>query len=105
MDYDSKTIIENGIGTIGKIKIIKALAEENKMVTIYVLHKRTGLKREDIKRNLKDLRSIDWIKEKKMANTMYHLNKDNEYVNAILVFLLTWVILDKLDISFYVHRI
>ena len=86
MDYDSKTIIENGIGTIGKIKIIKALAEENKMVTIYVLHKRTGLKREDIKRNLKDLRSIDWIKEKKMANTMYHLNKDNEYVNAILGF-------------------
>lgn len=86
MDYDSKTIIENGIGTIGKIKIIKALAEENKMVTIYVLHKRTGLKREDIKRNLKDLRSIDWIKEKKMANTMYLLNKDNEYVNAILSF-------------------
>lgn len=86
MDYDSKTIIENGIGTIGKIKIIKALAEENKMVTIYVLHKRTGLKREDIKRNLKDLRSIDWIKEKKMVNTMYLLNKDNEYVNAILSF-------------------
>ena len=86
MDYDSKTIIENGIGTIGKIKIIKALAEENKMVTIYVLHKRTGLKREDIKRNLKDLRSIDWIKEKKMAKTMYLLNKDNEYVNAIIGF-------------------
>jgi DNA-binding IclR family transcriptional regulator len=86
MDYDSKTIIENGIGTIGKIKIIKALADENKMVTIYVLHKRTGLKREDIKRNLKDLRSIDWIKEKKMANRMYLLNKDNEYVNAILDF-------------------
>jgi len=86
MDFDSKTIIENGIGTIGKIKIIKALAEENKMVTIYVLHKRTGLKREDIKRNLKDLLSIDWIKEKRMANTMYHLNRDNEYVNAILCF-------------------
>jgi hypothetical protein len=45
MDFDSKTIIENGIGTIGKIKIIKALAEENKLVTIYVLHKRTGLKK------------------------------------------------------------
>ncbi|HEY7227209.1 MAG TPA: hypothetical protein VH481_03695 [Nitrososphaeraceae archaeon] len=86
MDFDSKTIIENGIGTIGKIKIIKALAEENKMVTIYVLHKRTGLKREDIKRNLNDLLSIDWIKEKRMANSMYHLNRDNEYVNGILGF-------------------
>ena len=86
MDFDSKTIIENGIGTIGKIKIIKALAEENKMVTIYVLHKRTGLKREDIKRNLKDLLSIEWVKEKRMANTMYRLNRDNEHVNAILGF-------------------
>lgn len=86
MDFDSKTIIENGIGTIGKIKIIKALAEENKMVTIYVLHKRTGLKREDIKRNLNDLLSIEWVKEKRMANTMYRLNRDNEYVNAILGF-------------------
>jgi RIO-like serine/threonine protein kinase len=86
MDFDSKTIIENGIGTIGKIKIIKALADENKMVTIYVLHKRTGLKREDIKRNLKDLISIEWVKEKRMANTMYRLNRDNEYVNAILGF-------------------
>ena len=86
MDYDSKTIIENGIGTIGKIKIIKALADENKMVTIYVLHKRTGLKREDIKRNLKDLLSIEWVKEKRMANTMYRLNRDNEFVNAILGF-------------------
>jgi RIO-like serine/threonine protein kinase len=86
MDFDSKTIIENGIGTIGKIKIIKALAEENKLVTIYVLHKRTGLKREDIKRNLKDLLSIEWVKQKRMANTMYRLNRDNEYVNAILGF-------------------
>ncbi|MGI0022666.1 MAG: hypothetical protein ACRD9Q_07380 [Nitrososphaeraceae archaeon] len=86
MDFDSKTIIENGIGTIGKIKILKALADENKMVTIYVLHKRTGLKREDIKRNLKDLLSIEWVKEKRMANTMYRLNRDNEYVNAILGF-------------------
>jgi RIO-like serine/threonine protein kinase len=86
MYFDSKTIIENGIGTIGKIKIIKALADENKMVTIYVLHKRTGLKREDIKRNLKDLLSIEWVKEKRMANTMYRLNRDNEYVNAILGF-------------------
>ena len=45
-----------------------------------------GLKREDIKRNLKDLLSINWIKEKRMANTMYQLNRDNEYVNAILGF-------------------
>lgn len=29
-EIDSKVIIENGIGTLGKIKIIRALAEEEK---------------------------------------------------------------------------
>jgi DNA-binding IclR family transcriptional regulator len=68
---ENRSILETGIGTLGKIKIIRALTEERRMVTIYVLHKRTGLKREDIKRNLKDLTRIDWVREKKMANTMY----------------------------------
>ena len=44
-----KEIIEIGLGSIGKIKIIKALAEESKLATIYVLHKKTHLKRQDIK--------------------------------------------------------
>ena len=50
-----KEIIETGLGSIGKVKIMRALAEENKMVTVYSLHKKTHLKREDIKRNLEDL--------------------------------------------------
>jgi hypothetical protein len=85
-ELDTKTIIELGIGSIGKIKILKALAEENKMVTIYVLHKKTGLKRENIKRNLKDLITIGWVLAKKMVNIMYILNRENEYVQNILIF-------------------
>ena len=56
------------------------------MVTIYVLHKKTGLKRENIKRNLKDLISIGWVLAKKMVNTMYMLNRDNEFVKNTLSF-------------------
>lgn len=85
-EFDTKTIIELGIGSIGKIKILKALAEENKMVTIYLLHKKTGLKRENIKRNLEDLITIGWVLAKKMVNTMYILNRDNEYVKNTLIF-------------------
>ena len=59
------------------------------MVTIYVLHKRTGLKREDIKRNLNDLIRIDWVREKKMANTMYYINRENEFVIELLRFFLS----------------
>jgi hypothetical protein len=86
---ENRSILETGIGTLGKIKIIRAITEERRMVTIYVLHKRTGLKREDIKRNLKDLTRIDWVREKKMANTMYYINRENEFVKELVAFFLS----------------
>ena len=82
----SKDIIETGLGSIGKIKIMKALAEENKMLTIYALHKKTHLKREDIKRNLNDLIKIEWVKENKLVNIMYSINHENDYVRQLTTF-------------------
>jgi len=82
----NKDIIEIGLGSIGKIKIIKALSEAGKMATIYALHKKTNLKREDIKRNLSDLIKIDWVRETKLANAMYSVNRENEYVNHLASF-------------------
>jgi DNA-binding transcriptional ArsR family regulator len=82
----SKEIIEIGLGSIGKIKIMKALAEENKLATIYVLHKKTHLKREDIKNNILDLVKIGWVTQSKYANVMYGINKDNKYVNGLIDF-------------------
>ncbi len=83
---NSKQIIETGLASIGKIKIMKALAEENKLVTIYVLHKKTHLKREDIKNNISDLVKIGWVTQSKYANVMYGINRDNRYVNELLQF-------------------
>jgi hypothetical protein len=81
-----KEAIESGLGSIGKIKVIRALAEESKMATIYLLHKKTGLKREDIKSNLDDLVAIGWVKETKYANVLYGLNFENEYVARLVQF-------------------
>jgi Fe2+ or Zn2+ uptake regulation protein len=78
--------VEIGLGSIGKIKLIKALSDADKMATVYSLHKKTNLKREDIKRNLSDLVEIGWVKETKLANKMYRANKDNEYVNHLMIF-------------------
>jgi DNA-binding transcriptional ArsR family regulator len=83
---NSKQIIEIGLGSIGKIKIMKALAEENKLATIYVLHKKTHLKREDIKNNMVDLVKIGWVTQSKYANMMYGINRDNKYVNELVEF-------------------
>ena len=72
---NAKDTIEKGLGSLGKIKLVKALAEEDRMMTIYSLHKKTHLKRDDIKRNLKDLVEIEWVIEEKLANVLYRLNK------------------------------
>jgi hypothetical protein len=82
----SKEIIEQGLGTLGKIKILKSLAEDGRMLTVYVLHNKTRLKREDIKRNLNDLMEIRWVKETRMANKMYTLDLHNEYVIHLVSF-------------------
>lgn len=81
-----KDLVETGFGTIGKIRILRALAEDNKLLTIYALHKKTSLKREDIKRNLSDLILINWVIEKKLVNNVYSLNKDDKYVKKIIPF-------------------
>ena len=83
---ESREIIETGLGSIGKVKIIRALAEENKLATIYLLHKKTHLKREDIKSNLNDLVKIGWVNQTKYANVMYGLNRENKYVNRLVEF-------------------
>jgi hypothetical protein len=82
----SREIIEIGLGSIGKIRIIKALAEESKLATVYVLHKKTRLKRDDIKNNLDDLMKIGWVKQSKYANVMYCLNRENKYVIRLVEF-------------------
>jgi DNA-binding transcriptional ArsR family regulator len=82
----SKEIVEQGLGSIGKVKILKALAEGEKLATIYVLHKKTHLKREDIKRNLRDLIEIGWVMETRLANAMYSINEGNDYVKQLIIF-------------------
>ena len=83
---NAKDTIEKGLGSLGKIKLVKALAEEDRMMTIYSLHKKTHLKRDDIKRNLKDLVEIECVKEEKLANVLYRLNRQNENVQHLLTF-------------------
>ena len=58
------------------------------MLTIYALQKKTRLKREDIKRNLRDLKSIGWVNESRLANAVYSINRDNEYINQLTTFFL-----------------
>ena len=83
---DAKQIIELGLGSIGKIRIMRALAEENKMATIYLLHKKTRLKRDHIKTNLDDLIRIGWVTRRVAPNPMYAFNHENPYASRLIEF-------------------
>jgi hypothetical protein len=82
----AKEIVETGLGSVGKVKILRALTDEGRMTTVYLLHKKTGLKRDDIKSNLDDLIKIGWVRQTKYANVTYALNGDNEYVAKLMQF-------------------
>lgn len=84
--YNVKDIVEQGLGSIGKIKILRALAEERKLLTVYALHKKTHLKREDIKRNLAELIKIEWVIEQKISNSLYSINRENKYMQRLVLF-------------------
>jgi hypothetical protein len=84
--YNVKDIVEQGLGSIGKIKILRALAEERKLLTVYGLHKKTHLKREDIKRNLAELIKIEWVIEQKISNSLYSINRENKYMQRLVLF-------------------
>ncbi|HEY7733577.1 MAG TPA: hypothetical protein VIB07_02170 [Nitrososphaera sp.] len=84
---DARKTIETGLGSIGKIKIIRVLAEEQKMATVYLLHNKTRLKREDIKSNLDDLVRLGWVNQTRYANVMYSINMENPYVSKLVAFL------------------
>ena len=81
-----KDIVEEGLGSIGKIKILRALAQEKKLLTVYGLHKKTHLKREDIKRNVAELVKIEWVIEQKISNSLYSINRENKYMQRLLLF-------------------
>src|ERR671911_304167 len=71
---------------IAEKNILRALAEEKKLLTVYGLHKKTHLKREDIKRNLADLVKIEWVVEQKISNSLYSINRENTYVQKLVLF-------------------
>ena len=75
-----------GLGSIGKIRIMRALAEENKLATIYLLHKKTHLKRDHIKANLADLVTIGWVLQKMSPNPTFRINRENPYVERLVHF-------------------
>lgn len=80
--------VERALGSVGKLRIMRELLREpNEARSRYVLGKRTHLKLQDIKKHLKVLTSLGWVKENVNDPRTYRVNMENLAVQAFRSFL------------------
>jgi len=79
--------IETGLGSIGRIRILREMIEKPKeCFTKYALERRTGLKPVDVRSNLKVLMKLGWVTEYPYEPKTYRLNMENPAVRLIAEF-------------------
>ncbi|MFQ6065395.1 MAG: hypothetical protein ACE5L6_07965 [Candidatus Bathyarchaeia archaeon] len=79
--------IEAGLGSVGKIRIMRIMFEKpNQVFTKYGLEKDTGLKPVDVRSDLKTLIEIGWVKEHQYDPKTYEVNMENPVVKHLYDF-------------------
>ncbi len=92
--------IEVGLGSLGKIKIIRILSlNPEKTFTRYGLKKSTGLKDRDLKKHLTELVDLDWIIKFNSTPETYAINKKNEVASLLIQFFQELELLKKKETS------
>jgi len=79
-------IVEAGLGSVGRIKILQLLAREREGLTRYAIEQRTNLKWDNIVDNLKVLVELGWVEELKINPLKYKINLDNDIVKNLVEF-------------------
>jgi len=79
-------IVEAGLGSVGRIKILQLLARERGGLTRYAIGQRTNLKWDHIVDNLKVLVELGWVEEQKINPLKYKINLDNDIVMNLIEF-------------------
>jgi Fic family protein len=75
---------EGGLGGVGKIRILRLMiGRPEEYFTKYMLEKATGLKPLDVRRSLKTLVELGWVKEYQCDPKTYRVNMENENVKAV----------------------
>jgi DNA-binding IclR family transcriptional regulator len=76
--------LEKGLGSVGKIRILREMAEKHdEYFTKYALEKATGLKPIHVRRCLKALVELGWVKEFPCDPKTYRINMENGTVKIV----------------------
>jgi hypothetical protein len=86
-DDDAQRMVEEGLGSVGRLKILRVLAQGNAASeTKYSLEKATGLKPIDVRKHLKVLVDTGWAKEYNYNPPVYTLNNENPKAKFLVEF-------------------
>jgi len=82
---DIEKTIEVGLGSSGRLKLLRALSKSPEGMTKYAIEQ-SGLRYGDINANLRVLVEIGWVEELPTQPRKYRINLDNGTVNALIDF-------------------
>lgn len=76
--------VEAGLGSVGKIRILRVMFEKpNQVFTKYGLQRNAWLKPVNVRSDLKTLVEIGWVKEHQYDPKTYELNMENPVVKHL----------------------
>ncbi len=79
--------LELGLGSGGRIRMLFTLAKRpERAYTKYALEQITGLKAVEVRRQLKILTQLGWVKVSSREPEIYQLNLENKIVKDLLQF-------------------
>ena len=91
MELEKKPVtwetIEKGLGSIGKLKILRVMLEKpEKTFTKYGLEKTTGLKPVNVRTDLQTLVKLKWVEEYPYKPRTYKINLKNRVIEHLSEF-------------------
>lgn len=81
-----KEIVEKGLGSAGKLRIIQVLAENTKGITMYAIEQKSGLRHDSTVANLRTLLEIGWVEKIATKPVKYMLNMNDAIVGDVVEF-------------------
>jgi len=80
--------MEKALGSRGRLRILRCLYENpSSSMTRYLIAKRTGLSRSEVKRDLEILLDLGWVSTEPLTPPTFRLNGENLSVKSFVAFL------------------
>ena len=86
-DKEIQKVLERGLGSKGRLRIIITLAKNSEGLSKYMLERLTGIRSKPLSADLSILLNLGWVREETDHVKKYYLCFENDIVKHLLEFL------------------